>query len=97
MVAFPVQEPLRDTPSADDRIDELVAALDEHRSRLDLAVARADARRSAALADFAVEHGERGVRSLGGRRAALRVLAEQDPGLDVATLVERLEERAVAR
>ena len=79
-------------------IDELVAALDAHRAALDLPARRAEARRTSALADFAAEHGERGMRALGGRRAALRYLDEQDAGLDVATLVERLEARAeVAR
>jgi LAO/AO transport system kinase len=76
-------------------IDELVAALDEHRSRLDVVARRVAARRAAALADFAVEHGERGVRVLGGRRAAASLLDAQDPGVDVATLVAVLE-RAVA-
>jgi LAO/AO transport system kinase len=78
-------------------IDDLVAALDAHRASLDLPARRTDARRTSALADFVVEHGERGVRALGGRRAALKFLAEQDPGLDVASLLERLEERALTR
>jgi LAO/AO transport system kinase len=78
-------------------IDELLAALDAHRSRLDLGARRAQTRRASALADFAAEHGDRGLRALGGRRAALRFLDDQDPALDVATLVERLEERALAR
>jgi LAO/AO transport system kinase len=78
-------------------IDELVAALDAHRGALDLPARRTDARRTSALADFIVEHGERGLRALGGRRAALKFLREQDGGLDVATLVERLEEKALAR
>jgi LAO/AO transport system kinase len=78
-------------------VDELVGALDAHRDALDLPARRADARRASALADFVVEHGERGLRGLGGRRAAVRTLAEQDPALDVASLVELLEERAVAR
>jgi LAO/AO transport system kinase len=73
-------------------VEELVAALDAHRRSLDLAARRAEARRTSALADFAAEHGERGMRALGGRRAALRFLADQDA--DVATLVGRLEERA---
>jgi LAO/AO transport system kinase len=77
-------------------IDELVAALDGHRASLDLPARRAEARRTSALADFVAEHGERGLRALGGRRAALRFLAEQDPGLDVASLLERLEQRAEA-
>ncbi len=33
-----------------------------------------------ALADFVAEHGERGLRALGGRRAAERWLADQPPG-----------------
>jgi LAO/AO transport system kinase len=78
-------------------IDDLVAALDAHRDALDLPARRTDARRTSALADFIVEHGERGLRALGGRRAALKFLREQDGGLDVATLVERLEEKALAR
>ena len=48
--------------------------------RLDLPAARARARRLGALADFVAEHGERGLRALGGRRAAERFLAEQDAG-----------------
>jgi LAO/AO transport system kinase len=78
-------------------IDELVGALDAHRDALDLPARRADARRTSALADFVAEHGERGLRAVGGRRVALKFLAEQDAGLDVATLVERLEEKALAR
>jgi LAO/AO transport system kinase len=77
-------------------IDELVAALDAHRGSLDLVERRTEARRASALADFTAEHGERGVRALGGRREAAKFLAEQDPGLDVATLVERLEDKALA-
>ena len=47
-----------------------------------------------ALADFAAEHGERGLRALGGRRAAERVLAAADPGADVASLAAALERAA---
>jgi LAO/AO transport system kinase len=47
-----------------------------------------------ALADFAAEHGERGLRALGGRRAAEKWVAEQDPGLDVPALTEALVARA---
>jgi LAO/AO transport system kinase len=75
-------------------IDELVAALDQHRDSLDLPARRADARRAGALADFAAEHGERGMRALGGRRATLRLLAGQPPERDVASLLDLLEERA---
>jgi LAO/AO transport system kinase len=78
-------------------IDELVAALDAHRERLDVAARRLAARRASALADFAAEHGERGLRALGGRRAALRALDDADPGADVPALVDALESRAEAR
>jgi LAO/AO transport system kinase len=47
-----------------------------------------------ALADFQAEHGERGLRALGGRRAAERWLADQDPGLDVPALERALSARA---
>jgi LAO/AO transport system kinase len=75
-------------------IDELVAAIDEHRARVDLAARRLHARRRHALADFAAEHGERGLRALGGRRAAAKWLEEQDSALDVAALTRALEARA---
>jgi LAO/AO transport system kinase len=75
-------------------IDELIEALDEHRRRLDLPARRLRARRMHALADFAAEHGERGLRALGGRREAERWLAQQDPGLDLAALERMLAERA---
>jgi LAO/AO transport system kinase len=72
-----------------------VAALDEHRSRFDLPARRLRARRAHALADFVAEHGDRGLRALGGRREAERWLEDQDPGLDVAALTRALEERAL--
>jgi len=78
-------------------IGELVEALDAHRAALDLPARRLHARRRHALADFAAEHGERGLRALGGRRAAERWLAEQDPALDVPALVSGLEQRAGVR
>ena len=56
--------------------EELADALDAHRARLDLPARRLAARRASALADFTVEHGERGLRALGGRRAAAKLLAE---------------------
>jgi LAO/AO transport system kinase len=74
-------------------IDELVAALDAHRAGLDLPVVRTRARRLGALADFIAEHGERGLRALGGRREARAWLEEQDPGLDEAALLLALERR----
>jgi len=75
-------------------IDELVAALDERRAHSDVAARRVGARRATALAEFAAEHGERGVRALGGRRAAQRWLEEQDAAADVPALVAALEARA---
>lgn len=75
-------------------IPELVDALDTHRQRLDLSARRLQARRMHALADFAAEHGQRGLRTLGGRRAAERLLADEDPALDVPSLLEALERHA---
>ena len=72
-------------------IDALADALDAHRAALDLAATRTRIRRLGALADFLHEHGERGLRALGGRRAATRWLAEQDPALDEPELLRRLE------
>ena len=75
-------------------IEELVDALDAHRERLDLSERRVRARRMHALADFVAEHGERGLRALGGRRAAVKWLAEQDPALDPPALERALAARA---
>jgi len=75
-------------------IDELMDALDSHHRRLDRAARRTEARRRHALADFVAEHGDRGLRALGGRREAERWLAEQDRGLDVPALAAALEEQA---
>src|SRR3954465_15796850 len=74
-------------------IDDLIAALDEHRAGIDLAGRRTAGRRASALADFAAEHGERGIRELGGRRAATAFLDEQDADLDVPALPAALEAR----
>jgi LAO/AO transport system kinase len=73
-------------------IDTLIEALDEHRARVDIGERRVSARRSGALADFLVEHGERGLRALGGRRAAAKRLAEADPATDEPSLVALLEQ-----
>ncbi len=72
-------------------IEELVRTLDEHRAKLDVTARRLRARRAGALLDFANEHGERGLRAVGGRRVAERLLEAQDPGLDAQTLVGTLE------
>jgi LAO/AO transport system kinase len=72
-------------------ITELTEAIDAHRAALDIPARRLRARRAGAITDFAVEYGERGLRGLGGRRAAAEILAEQDPRLDEALLVGVLE------
>ncbi len=74
-------------------IPELVDALDEHRAGLDLPARRLRSRRMHALADFVAEHGERGLRALGGRREAVRWLSQQDPASDVGALERALEAR----
>lgn len=75
-------------------IDELIEAIDAHRAALDLPERRARGRRMHALADFAAEHGDRGLRALGGRREAERRLSELDGDRDVAALRRELERRA---
>jgi len=78
-------------------IDRLADALDAHRARLNLPARRLDARRGHALDDFIAEHGERGLRALGGRAEAQRWLERQDPALDVPALESALEARAQER
>ena len=75
-------------------VAELADALDAHREGLDLAAARTRSRRLGALADFVAEHGEAGLRALGGRRAAIRHLEQQDPQLPEPALTAALESRA---
>jgi LAO/AO transport system kinase len=75
-------------------IEELADALDAHVEELDLGARRARSRRASALREFAAEHGERALRTLGGRREAERFLAHQDPSADVDTLVAALEREA---
>jgi LAO/AO transport system kinase len=75
-------------------IEDLVAAIDAHREALDTPARRLRARRLHALADFAAEHGERGLRAVGGRREAERWLRDQDPGLGVTALTRALEGKA---
>lgn len=77
-------------------IDRLLDAIDAHRAAGDVAARRLRARRLHALADFVEEHGARGLRALGGRRAAEKWLAATDPALDVAALERALAERASA-
>ena len=73
-------------------IDELVAALDEHGDRIDVAARRVRARRLSALREFAAEHGESALRSLGGRREAQRLLETRAAEESVAELVDALGE-----
>jgi LAO/AO transport system kinase len=77
-------------------IGGLVDALDGHRASLDVGERRLRARRMHALADYVAEHGERGLRALGGRRQAAKWLAEQDPEMGVPALMRALERRARA-
>jgi LAO/AO transport system kinase len=74
-------------------VEELREALDAHRAELDVAAARVRMRRLAALSAFAAEYGDRGLRELGGRRAAERMLAAEEPGRTVPELLATLEAR----
>lgn len=74
--------------------EDLVGALDAHRADLDLRARRIESRRAAAVAEFGTEHGERGLRAIGGRRAAIKRLRDADEGLDVPAMVALLEEEA---
>jgi LAO/AO transport system kinase len=78
-------------------IEQLADALERHRQRLDLPTRRQHARRRHALENFAVEHGERGLRALGGRLQAERWLGQQDCALDVSSLERALADRAEGR
>jgi LAO/AO transport system kinase len=73
-------------------IEELVEALAEHRAGLDIPARRLHARRAGALTDFVAEHGERGLRSVGGRRAAEALLDAQQPDLEAPALLAALEQ-----
>jgi LAO/AO transport system kinase len=75
-------------------IDDLLDALEAHRAATDVPARRLRSRRLHALADFVEEHGAAGLRALGGRRAAEKWLATQDPSRDVAALERALAARA---
>jgi LAO/AO transport system kinase len=75
-------------------IPELADALAAHHAALDLVAHRVRVRRLGALADFVHEHGERGLRALGGRRTAVKWLSGQDPALDEPALLALLEDKA---
>jgi LAO/AO transport system kinase len=72
-------------------IDELIAALDAHRERIDVGERRLRARRLSALREFTAEHGESALRALGGRREAQRLLDARADEESVADLVAALE------
>ncbi len=74
-------------------IEELAGALDAHRRSLDLDERRLAARRASALREFASERGDSGLRALGGRRAAERLLAGENPDVGVNALIAALEAR----
>lgn len=77
--------------------DRLAEELEQSRARRDIATHRLRARRLGALTDFVVEHGEHGLRELGGRRRAEQLLLDTDsrlsePDLE-AVLVQELERK----
>jgi LAO/AO transport system kinase len=76
-------------------VDDLIEAVESHFNTIDLTARRAESRRLAALDAYAQEHGERGLRALGGRRAGEKLLRKQDPMLGHRQLLKLLEERAV--
>lgn len=78
-------------------IDGLIDALDEHRAAQDVADQRPRARRASALADFIAEHGDRGLRLLGGRRAAQALIAGEDDAIDIPALTAKLEAQLEAK
>jgi LAO/AO transport system kinase len=75
-------------------IDELIDVLEKQRASTDIAARRLRARRKGALLDFTTEYGEQGLRALGGRPAAERLLEREDEGLDTQALVLSLERAA---
>ncbi|MFY9470243.1 MAG: GTP-binding protein [Solirubrobacterales bacterium] len=72
-------------------VDQLIDSIEQHFSAVDLAAHRANARRFAALDSFVHEHGDRGLRALGGRREALKALTAMPGSLGHRELVNRLE------
>ena len=74
-------------------VEELAGALDAHRRSLDLGERRLAARRASALREFAAERGDSGLRAVGGRRAAERLLAGENPDVGVNALIAALEAR----
>lgn len=75
-------------------IDEMIDAVEEIFGELDLTERRSRVRRYAALDAFVHENGERGLRALGGRRAAEKLLSEQSADLGHRELRRLLDESA---
>jgi GTPase len=78
-------------------VEELMTALDAHRAGLDMDSVRARMRGLAALSAFAAEYGERGVRALGGRREAERLVADGPPQQTVPEIISALENKAAVQ
>ncbi len=74
-------------------IDEMIDAVEEIFEGLDLSERRARVRRYAALDAFVHENGERGLRALGGRRAAEKLLDEQPADAGHRELRRLLDEK----
>ncbi len=74
--------------------ESLVDAIDAHFESLDVESERAQRRRAQALAEFAEEHGRRGMSALGGRRNAVKQLDSLPAELDVPGMVTELASRA---
>jgi LAO/AO transport system kinase len=78
-------------------VDDLIGTVEEQFAELDLTERRSRVRRLAALDSFVQENGERGLRALGGRRGAEKLLAEQDPALGHRQLRQLLDEHAAKK
>ena len=77
-------------------IEELLDALEQHRDGEDVGARRTEARRARALREFLAEHGERGLRAIGGRSEARQLLAGEDRGAEVPALIGVLDARSPA-
>lgn len=75
-------------------VDDLIGTVEEQFAELDLTERRSRVRRLAALDSFTQENGERGLRALGGRREAEKLLAAQDPALGHRQLRQLLDQTA---
>jgi LAO/AO transport system kinase len=70
--------------------DALVQAIEQHRQSIDLDAKRREVRRQGAINDFTRQHGQLALRAIGGRRAAERLLAREDPLLSEVELESAL-------